>query len=246
MSTGSAVGGPDRYSGPPTLGGAGPVHACARDCSLGTPRTPKARRESREGVARQLALEPRPFRAVGRTVRQQPVRGSVVNRCGGHWSAVADAPSAPGRRNSPHPIASPAQARQLRPWPSDVDRPYATPFAGVDPFHSRCPTAGGRTGTLNDDTGCGRASCPEDLARRARPRVRLGDQVALDLGEQREERGHDLRLDVALDPATPALARASRLTPATDRAARVCFKIPPNYARPPARRPRLVAEAGGS
>ena len=24
------------------------------------------------------------------------------------------------------------------------------------------------------------------------------DQVALDLGEQREERGHDLRLDVAL------------------------------------------------
>ena len=40
----------------------------------------------------------------------------------------ADAPSAPGRRNSPHPIASPAQARQLRPWPSDVDRPYATPF----------------------------------------------------------------------------------------------------------------------
>ena len=28
---------------------------------------------------------------------------------------VADAPSAPGRRNSPHPIASPAQARQLRP-----------------------------------------------------------------------------------------------------------------------------------
>ena len=26
----------------------------------------------------------------------------------------------------------------------------------------------------------------------------LGDQVALDLGEQREERGHDLGLDVAL------------------------------------------------
>ena len=37
-------------------------------------------------------------------------------------SAGADAPSAPGRRNSPHPIAAPAQARQLRPWPSDVDR----------------------------------------------------------------------------------------------------------------------------
>ena len=30
-----------------------------------------------------------------------------------------------GRRNSPHPIASPAQARQAAPpWPSDVDRPY--------------------------------------------------------------------------------------------------------------------------
>ena len=31
-----------------------------------------------------------------------------------------------------------------------------------------------------------------------RGRDRWGDQVALDLGEQREERGHDLRLDVAL------------------------------------------------
>ena len=53
-------------------------------------------------------------------------------------SAMAAAPSAPGRRNSPHPIASPAQARQLRPWPSNVDRPYATPFAGGGPpFHPR-------------------------------------------------------------------------------------------------------------
>ena len=54
----------------------------------------------------------------------------------------ADAPSAPGRRNSSHPIASPAQAMQLRPWPSDVDRPYATPFAGVDPVQHPMPDWG--------------------------------------------------------------------------------------------------------
>ena len=39
---------------------------------------------------------------------------------------------------------------------------------------------------------------PEDLAL-ARPLAgALGDQVALDLGEQREEGGHDFGLDVAL------------------------------------------------
>ena len=35
----------------------------------------------------------------GRTVR--PRAGSVVNRCGGGWSAVADAPSAPARAGDP-------------------------------------------------------------------------------------------------------------------------------------------------
>ena len=36
------------------------------------------------------------------TRRRPPAgAGSVVNRCGGGWSAVADAPSAPGRCNSP-------------------------------------------------------------------------------------------------------------------------------------------------
>ena len=49
----------------------------------------------------------------------------------------------------------------------------------------------------------------------------LGDRVALNLGEQREERGHDLRLDATLarDPdvllerheSDPTLARASRM-----------------------------------
>ena len=50
----------------------------------------------------------------------------------------ADAPSAPGRRNSSHPIASPAQARQLRPWPSDVDRSSA-------PRRKPAPAGRGRT-----------------------------------------------------------------------------------------------------
>ena len=62
---------------------------------------------------------------------------------------------------------------------------------------------------------------PEDLALARPSRVRSESQVALDLGEQREERGHDLGLDVALaidadvllerTKATPALARASRM-----------------------------------
>ena len=42
-------------------------------------------------------------RAPWRTHRPPPaVAGSVVNRCGGGWSAVADAPSAPARANDPH------------------------------------------------------------------------------------------------------------------------------------------------
>ena len=43
---------------------------------------------------------------------------------------------------------------------------------------------------------------PEALARARPSRGALRDQVALDLGEQREQRRHDLRLDVllALDP----------------------------------------------
>ena len=44
----------------------------------------------------------------GRTRRPPPAgAGSVVNRCGGGWSAVADAPSAPARRNSPAIAPSP-------------------------------------------------------------------------------------------------------------------------------------------
>ena len=81
---------------------------------------------------RRQRLEPLP--AVRLRAPRLPLRPGAV------------APSAPGRRNSPHPIASPAQARQLRPWPSNVDRPYATPFAGGGPLYpSRCPTGGGRT-----------------------------------------------------------------------------------------------------
>ena len=44
---------------------------------------------------------------------------------------VADAPSAPGQRNSPHPSRLPRLKRGS--CAPDIDRPYATPFAGVDP-----------------------------------------------------------------------------------------------------------------
>ena len=43
----------------------------------------------------------------------------------------ASAPSAPGQRNSPHPSRLPRLKRGS--CAPDVDRPYATPFAGVDP-----------------------------------------------------------------------------------------------------------------
>ena len=45
--------------------------------------------------------------------------------------AGVDAPSAPGQRNSPHPSRLPRLKRGS--CAPDVDRPYATPFAGVDP-----------------------------------------------------------------------------------------------------------------
>ena len=45
----------------------------------------------------------------GRTRRPPPAgAGSVVNRCGGGWSAVADAPSAPARPGPPRFAAPPA------------------------------------------------------------------------------------------------------------------------------------------
>ncbi len=71
-------------------------------------REPLVRRADLRGD-RPLASSPlsrASFRAVGRTVRPQPVRGSVVNRCGGGWSAVADAPSGP--RPAQPPQRSPA------------------------------------------------------------------------------------------------------------------------------------------
>ena len=52
---------------------------------------------------------------------------------------MADAPSAPGRRSSPPESPSRLKRGSCAPWPSDVDRPYATPFTGVDPrSHPRC------------------------------------------------------------------------------------------------------------
>ena len=56
--------------------------------------------------------------------------------------------------------------RAVRPRPAQ----QSPPFAGVDPFPPPMPGWGRQDGPLNDDTGCGRASGPEDLARRARPR----------------------------------------------------------------------------
>ena len=89
-----------------------------------------ARPGSPRAAPRRPVLRPWPPCHGSRTVRPQPVREA--------WS-TGDAPF--------HPVASPAaQARQLRPWPSDVDRPYVTPFRGGGPrFHPRCPAGVGRT-----------------------------------------------------------------------------------------------------
>ena len=56
-----------------------------------------------EGLAGEASGAERGFR----TVRPQLARESVVNRCGGGWSAVADAPSAPA-------VAATRTSRSLR------------------------------------------------------------------------------------------------------------------------------------
>ena len=76
-----------------------------------TSRTHDRRRQpwpARPGRPRAAPVPRRRLRLVAavawRTHRPPPAgAGSVVNRCGGGWSAVADAPSVPGRRNSPRP-----------------------------------------------------------------------------------------------------------------------------------------------
>ena len=69
-----------------------------------------ARRGRDEYVPRPRSVYPsdrRSSEVVPATRRVEPSVQGLVARAGG-----ADAPSAPGRHNSPHPIASPAQARQ--------------------------------------------------------------------------------------------------------------------------------------
>ena len=59
----------------------------------------------------------------GRTPRPPPAgAGSVVNRCGGGWSAVADAPSAPGLARGPRPLA---QVVAGAPWQTPRPPPAA-------------------------------------------------------------------------------------------------------------------------
>ena len=81
---------------------------------------------------------PRPARPHNGTTRAVSPKG-----VDGVGLLLADAPSAPGRRNSP-PTESPAQARQLRPWPSD-EQPLADlgallhlAGAGLDHGPKRC------------------------------------------------------------------------------------------------------------
>ena len=58
----------------------------------------QARRPSGRPAARQLAIEPRPFRAVGGTVRPQPAREA--------WSTGAEVAGAPWQTRRPPPTLS--------------------------------------------------------------------------------------------------------------------------------------------
>ena len=58
------------------------------------------------------------------------------------------------------------------------------------PFPPPMPGCGRQDGTLNDDSGCGRALSPQDLARRARPSgVRSEIRSALDLERGQNQAG---------------------------------------------------------
>ncbi len=80
-----------------------------------------------------------------RTVRPQAGAGSVVQRCGRGWSAVADAPSAPRPRRGPRPLTqivagAPWQTRRPPPRePSLLRRPLLQVATGppfyVTPYH---------------------------------------------------------------------------------------------------------------
>ena len=93
--------------------------------ATGAPPPPRSSRFHGQAVAHR----PTPFASIGETTGRARSAAGAGGRPRGPTGRArsarltrADAPSAPGRRNSPHPIAAPAQARQLRPWPSDVDR----------------------------------------------------------------------------------------------------------------------------
>ena len=107
----------------------------------------------------------------GRTRRPPPAgAGSVVNRCGGGWSAVADAPSTPrpeapgtvtvgtrGRRRAGPPPANPSGAAPPGGSELNVDRRPSTgcsrasrwrPHTGVHRQHLPAPSPGCRRAPL--------------------------------------------------------------------------------------------------
>ena len=92
-----------------SLAPAGP--AAALEPPVVEPRVEAAARPSPRSPARAPASQScrGAAQVLWQTRRPPPAgAGSVVNRCGGGWSAVADAPSAPARANDPHTHLEPS------------------------------------------------------------------------------------------------------------------------------------------
>ena len=92
-------------------------------------------------AARVASWSPRPgggARRGRRTVRPSAGAGGVVNRCRGGWSAVADAPSAPGLAREPRPLA---QVVAGAPWQTRRPPPRHRPRHPVQGSPSAPPPA---------------------------------------------------------------------------------------------------------
>ena len=149
----------------------------------------------------------------------RPVAGSVVNRCGGGWSAVADAPSAPrenpsgrgGRYTGAPDLSDPGQHHHMAPAYSHLAEGNDADHLADDPIHKlllgRDPVSGAPLASQPT------ISRFENGARRS-VLYRMGRELAACVIERHRRRlhGRARRITIDLDPTDDLTHGAQQLT----------------------------------